>query len=155
MKKTILSFFALILGATQILANDLQQIYKKGAEVAYRGPEQFFTGDVIVEPLFPSNDTNNYGAAYVTFAPAARSAWHTHPAGQSLIVISGTAWTQEWNGKKTEAFPGDAVWCPAGVKHWHGASPDAPMTHLAITGVKDGKNVEWMEKVSDEQYQSK
>lgn len=102
--------------------------------------------------MVKSNDINNYGTAYVTFAPGARSAWHTHPVGQTLVVITGTCWTQVWNGEKIIAKSGDVVWCPAGVKHWHGAAPNEEMTHLAITGMKDGKNVEWLEKVSDEQY---
>lgn len=129
-----------------------QTVTFKDRQAAYKGPEEFFTGDVQVKVMTDTNDTTNYGTAYVTFAPGARSAWHTHPAGQTLIVVSGKAWTQEWNGKKTEAKKGDIIWCPTGVKHWHGASSDGEMTHLTITGVKDGKNVEWLEKVTDEQY---
>lgn len=121
-------------------------------QLIYKGSEEFFTGDVRVQVMTDTNNTTNYGTAYVTFNPEARSAWHTHPAGQTLIIISGTCWTQEWNGKKIETKPGDIIWCPSNVKHWHGASPNEAMTHLTITGVKDGKNVEWLEKVTDEQY---
>ena len=91
----------------------------------------------------------------VTFEPGARSAWHTHPAGQRLVVISGVGLTQEW-GKPVQVIrPGDVVWCPPGVKHWHGAASATAMTHLAVTGTVDGKNVKWMEKVSDEQYNAR
>jgi quercetin dioxygenase-like cupin family protein len=90
----------------------------------------------------------------VTFAPGARSAWHTHPAGQLLIVTSGTGWVQEEGGEKREIKPGDVIWTPPGVKHWHGATATTSMGHIAITSVVDGKNVDWAEKVSDEQYRS-
>lgn len=141
---------------TPVMAQETtQQVYRSGTQGTFEGSPQIFTGKVHVDMVLPSNDVNKYGAAYVTFAPRARSAWHTHPAGQSIIVIKGVCWTQTWNGVKTEAHPGDAIWCPVGVKHWHGASPDGEMTHLTLTGVKDGKNVEWMEHVTDEQYYSK
>lgn len=133
-----------------------QVLIKRDAVASYKGPEEFFTGDVVVEALFPSNETAMYSGAYVTFSPKARSNWHTHPTGQHFLVISGVAWTQDEHGNKIEAHPGDTIWCPEGVKHWHGASPNGPMTHLALTGVdRNGKNVEWMEKVSDEQYEGK
>jgi quercetin dioxygenase-like cupin family protein len=96
--------------------------------------------------------TAPFSGAYVTFEPGARSAWHTHPAGQHLIVTSGVGWTQEWGGPVTETRTGDVVWCPPGVKHWHGAKPTTAMTHVALTGTAGGKNVDWLEKVSDEQY---
>ena len=88
----------------------------------------------------------------VTFQPGARSAWHIHPAGQHLIVTSGTGWTQQWGGPIVDVHAGDVIVCPPGVKHWHGATPTTAMTHIAITGNQHGKNVEWMEKVSNEQY---
>jgi quercetin dioxygenase-like cupin family protein len=88
----------------------------------------------------------------VTFEPGARSAWHTHPLGQQLVIVSGGGRTQEWGKAVQELRPGDVVWCPPGVKHWHGASPTMAMTHLSVTRTSGGKNVEWMEKVSDEQY---
>ena len=90
-----------------------------------------------------------------TFEPGARSNWHTHPTGQHLIVTSGVGWTQEWHGPIVEIRAGDVVWCPPGVKHWHGATPTTAMTHLALTGTVGGKNVEWLEKVTDEQYHGK
>lgn len=102
--------------------------------------------------MSPANDTINASSAYVTFEPGARSAWHTHPRGQYLVVTSGVGLTQEWEKPVQTIRPGDIVWCPPGVKHWHGATPATAMTHLAITGTVDGKNVNWMEKVSDAQY---
>ena len=102
--------------------------------------------------MFAARADVPYGAAYVTFEPGARSAWHTHPAGQRLIVTAGVGRTSVWGGTVVEIDAGDAVWCPPGVKHWHGAAPGSAMTHLALTGQKDGKNVQWLEKVSDEQY---
>jgi quercetin dioxygenase-like cupin family protein len=116
------------------------------------GPAEYFTGDVRIDPLFADNESAPYAGAYVTFSPGARSAWHTHPAGQRLIVTHGVGRTQQWGGAVEEIRAGDVVWCPPGVKHWHGASPTSAMTHLALTGVRDGQNVEWLEKVSDEQY---
>lgn len=127
-------------------------ISQNGSRPSAKGPADYFTGNVRVDPLFAVNPATNVSGAYVTFEPGARSAWHTHPAGQTLVVTAGTGWTQEWGGPIQEIHPGDVVTCPPGVKHWHGASPTTAMTHLAITGDLDGKNVEWMEKVSDEQY---
>lgn len=120
----------------------------------FEGPEAYFTGKASVEMLFPAADDIHASAAYVTFEPGARSAWHTHPAGQRLVVTDGVGLTQEWGKAVQEIHPGDVVICPPGVKHWHGARPDQPMTHLAITGDLDGKNVTWMEKVTDEEYSS-
>jgi quercetin dioxygenase-like cupin family protein len=105
--------------------------------------------------LFPAKDTAPFSGAYVTFEPGARSAWHTHPAGQHLIVTSGVGWTQEWDGPTVEIRAGDVVWCPPGVKHWHGASLTTAMTHIALTGTVGGKNVEWLEKVTEEQYRKR
>lgn len=116
------------------------------------GPSDWFTGQVRIEPLFPASEDINASGAYVTFAPGARSVWHTHPAGQRLVVTSGVGLTQEW-GKPVQVMrPGDVVFCSPGVKHWHGAAPTHAMTHLAVTGFGDGKLVTWMEKVADEQY---
>jgi quercetin dioxygenase-like cupin family protein len=129
-----------------------QTISRAGSQPSTKGPADYFTGNVRVDPLFPANDSTRVSAGSVTFEPGARSAWHTHPAGQHLIVTSGVGLTREWGGPITELRVGDVVWCPAGVKHWHGASPKSAMTHIAVTGNVDGKNVEWMEKVSDEQY---
>ena len=96
--------------------------------------------------------TAPYSGAYVTFQPGARSAWHTHVAGQRLIVTEGVGRTQQWGGPVEEIRAGDVVWCPPGVKHWHGASPTSVMTHIALTGIHDGQGVDWLEKVTDEQY---
>lgn len=154
-------YFKFLLGATFLISsfayaeNNGQEYHQRSEKVISKGSDKFFTGDVKVQEMTKSNEINNYGTAYVTFAPGARSAWHTHPAGQTLVVISGTCWTQVWNGEKTIAKTGDVIWCPVGVKHWHGASPNEEMTHFTITGMKDGKNVEWLEKVSDEQYLGK
>lgn len=112
----------------------------------------YFTGQVHVDPLFAVSEQLEASGAYVTFESGARSAWHTHPAGQRLIVTSGVGLTQEWGKPKQEIHPGDVVWCPPGIKHWHGATPSSAMTHVAVTGSVDGKTVTWMEKVSDEQY---
>lgn len=132
-----------------------QTIDKNGSQGSFAGPESFFTGRVKVDMLFSPTTELPASGAYVTFEPGARSAWHTHPAGQTLIVTSGIGLTREWGGPLVEIRPGDVVRCPVGVKHWHGAAPGSPMTHLAITGDVNGKNVEWMEKVSDDQYRGK
>ena len=129
-----------------------QQIVSAGSTPSVPGPEATFTGRVRVDPLWPASSGITASGAYVTFEPGARSAWHTHPAGQRLVVVSGLGRTQEWGKPIQELRAGDVVWCPPGVKHWHGAGPAVAMTHLAVTGMRDGKNVEWMEKVSDEQY---
>ena len=101
---------------------------------------------------FGCGDTAPYTGAAVTFAPGARTAWHTHPGGQRLVGTDGVGRTQQWGGPVEEFRAGDVVWCPPGVKHWHGAAPDGPMTHLALTGVRDGQVVEWLEHVTDEEY---
>ncbi|MBT2649854.1 carboxymuconolactone decarboxylase family protein [Bacillus sp. ISL-34] len=129
-----------------------QTITRSGSQASTKGSSEYFTGNVRIDPLFSENDSAPYSVGYVTFQPGARSAWHTHPTGQRLIVTKGVGWTQEWGGPIEEIRAGDVVWCPPGVKHWHGASPTKAMTHIALTGVSDGKNVEWMEKVTNEQY---
>lgn len=129
---------------------------RAGTQPSMAGPSGFFTRLVRIDPLFPANENINASGAYVTFEPGARSAWHTHPCGQHLVVTSGVGLTQEWGRPVQEIRPGDAIWCPPGVKHWHGAAPGTAMTHLAITGTTaHGKNVEWLEKVSDEQYNAR
>ena len=112
----------------------------------------YFTGEVQVQELFPADDPSRTSGGIVTFEPGARSAWHTHPLGQILIVTDGTGWVQQWGGPIQEIRKGDVVRIPAGVKHWHGATPSTAMTHIAIQEQLNGKAVEWMEKVSDEQY---
>jgi len=132
--------------------NPTQEIYPAESHRFFEGPGDLFTGDVKVEMLFPANDTAHYGGAYVTFQPGARSAWHEHPAGQHIIVTSGVGLTGTRDGRIITIKTGDAIWCPPDLDHWHGATPDSPMTHLVLTGVLDGKNVIWKEKVTDEQY---
>ena len=132
-----------------------QQIARAGTQTSIAGPADNFTGHVRVDPLFPATNEIQASGAYVTFEPGARSAWHTHPAGQRLVVVSGVGLTQEWGKPVQEIHPGDVVVCPPGVKHWHGAAPTTAMTHLAVSGVLDGKTVEWLEKVTDEQYSTR
>lgn len=129
-----------------------QQISRAGSEASVAGPSDYFTGRVRVDPLFPATDEINASGAYVSFEPGARSAWHTHPAGQRLLVTSGVGLVQEWGKPMQEIRPGDVIVCPPGIKHWHGAAPTSAMTHLAVTGSVDGKSVQWLEKVTDEQY---
>ena len=129
-----------------------QSVAVAGTQPSVKGPAEFFTGQVRVDPLFASKAAAPYSGAFVTFEPGARSNWHTHPTGQHLIVTSGVGRTGTWGGAVTEIRAGDVVWCPPGVKHWHGAAPTTAMTHIALTGTVDGKNVEWMERVSDAQY---
>jgi quercetin dioxygenase-like cupin family protein len=129
-----------------------QTLYPAGSQQSFKGPEAYFTGDVQVDVLFPGNDTAHYSGAYVTFQPGSRTAWHLHPAGQHMIVTNGIALTGTRDGKIIEFEEGETVWCPADIDHWHGATPEAPMTHLVITGSKDDENVIWKEKVSDEAY---
>ena len=133
-------------------ASAAQQIKRAGSQPSVAGPPANFTGRVRVDMVWPADDGITASGAVVTFEPGSRSAWHTHPAGQRLVVVSGMGLTQEWGKRVQEIRPGDVVWCPPGVKHWHGASSKTAMAHLAVTGTADGKNVEWMEKVSDDQY---
>jgi len=112
----------------------------------------YFTGDVTVKPLFDPNGVRTFGSAEVSFTPCARTAWHTHPAGQTLVVTSGTGWIQQWDGAKQAINPGDVIWTPPGVKHWHGATDTTSMTHLAIQASVDGSPVDWMEHVTDAEY---
>ena len=132
-----------------------QVIARNGSQPSGVGSNATFTGNVRHDPLFRSNEAAPYSASYVTFEPGARSFWHTHPTGQRLVVVSGVGLTSTEDGKVVEIKAGDVVWCPPDVKHWHGASPTTAMTHMALTGMKDGKNVTWMEEVSDEQYNVK
>lgn len=133
----------------------MSTIQRNGSQPSSKGPAEYFTGNVRVERLFQSPGPAPVGGAVVTFEPGARSAWHTHPCGQTLIVTAGLGWTQ-WEGEaKVEIRPGDVITCPPGKRHWHGASPTTAMTHIAIQQADaNGKVVDWLEKVSDEQYQS-
>ena len=133
-------------------ADEKMQVFSNGSRPSAKGPEATFTGSVRVDPQFGAPGETPLSAGHVTFEPGARSAWHTHPAGQLLIITSGTGWVQEWNGRKREVKPGDVVWTPPGVKHWHGASATVGASHYAIQNSVNGKNVDWMETVSDEDY---
>jgi quercetin dioxygenase-like cupin family protein len=132
-----------------------QTISRAGSQSSVKGSAEYFTGNVRIDPLFPARDSAQFSGAYVTFEPGARSAWHIHPTGQHLLVAAGVGRTGAWGGKVEEIKKGDVIWCPPKIKHWHGASPTTAMTHIAITGTLNGKNVEWMEKVTDEQYNGK
>ncbi len=132
--------------------SQMQIIRRGGWQASQKGPDAYFTGTVRIDPLFPAMDGSNVTAGLVTFEPGARSAWHTHPMGQNLIVVSGVGWTQCEGGPKTEIRAGDVVSCPCGKRHWHGATSTTAMSHIAITEVVDGSAVTWMEKVSDADY---
>jgi quercetin dioxygenase-like cupin family protein len=132
--------------------NEAMQITRNGSQPSAKGPADYFTGSVRVDPLFQAGDPARVSGGQVTFEPGARSAWHTHPLGQTPIVTSGLGWAQAEGGAIEEIRPGDVVWFPPGLKHWHGASPTIAMTHIAITEFQNGKNVDWLEKVSDDQY---
>jgi quercetin dioxygenase-like cupin family protein len=127
-------------------------IKRSGAQPSGKGPAEYFTGTVVIDRLFQAPDPARVAGASVRFEPGARTAWHTHPLGQTLIVTAGAGRAQRWGGSIEEIRPGDVIWFPPGEKHWHGASATTPMTHIAIQEQLDGKTVEWMEKVSDEQY---
>ena len=128
------------------------EIQRNGTQPSTKGPADWFTGTVRIDPLFQPNDARRAAAATVTFEPGARTAWHTHPLGQTLIVIAGCGRAQREGGPIEEIRPGDVVWFAPGEKHWHGAAPTTAMSHIATQEQLDGKVVDWMEKVSDEQY---
>ena len=128
------------------------EIKRSGSQTSGKGPDEYFSGSVRVDPLFNAPDPARAVGASVTFEPGARTAWHTHPLGQTLIVTSGSGLAQRWSGPVEEIRPGDVVWFPPGEKHWHGATRKSGMTHIAIQERLDGKTVDWMEKVSDQQY---
>lgn len=128
------------------------EIKRIGSQPSIKGSADWFTGVVRVDPLFPAHEPARTSAGSVTFEPGARAAWHTHPLGQTLIITAGCGWVQEEGGSIEEVHPGDVVWFPPGVKHWHGATPTTALTHIAIQEAIDGRNVDWLEKVSDEQY---
>ncbi|CAH1217475.1 hypothetical protein PAECIP111891_04571 [Paenibacillus allorhizoplanae] len=128
------------------------EIRRVGSQPSGKGPSDYFTGTVRIDPLFEAAEPARVAGASVSFEPGARTAWHTHPLGQTLIVTAGKGRVQRWGGPIEEISPGDVVWFPPGEKHWHGASPTTAMTHTAIQERLDGKAVEWMEKVSEDQY---
>ena len=128
------------------------EIRRIGSQPSVQGPSEWFTGTVRIDPLLQAPDPARVQCATVTFEPGARSAWHRHPLGQTLIVTAGCGWVQREGGPVEEIRPGDVVWTSPGEKHWHGATPTTAMTHIAIQEHLDGKVVEWMEQVTDEQY---
>jgi quercetin dioxygenase-like cupin family protein len=128
------------------------EIKRVGSQASTKGPVDWFTGAVRIDPLFQAGAPLRVAGASVTFEPGARTAWHTHPLGQTLIITAGCGWAQREGGPIEEIRPGDVVWFPPGEKHWHGASPVTAVTHIAIQEALDGKVVDWMEKVTDEQY---
>jgi quercetin dioxygenase-like cupin family protein len=127
-------------------------IKRSGSQPSSKGPAEYFTGSVRIDPLFQAPEPARVNCAHVTFEPGARTAWHTHPLGQTLIVTSGSGLAQRWGGAIEEIRPGDVIWFAPGEKHWHGAAPATAMTHVAIQERLDGSAVEWLEPVSDEQY---
>jgi quercetin dioxygenase-like cupin family protein len=128
------------------------EIKRAGSQPSNKPPADYFTGSVRLDPLFQAKEPARTSASYVTFEPGARTAWHTHPLGQNLIVTAGCGWVQRAGGPIEEVRPGDVVWFPPGAKHWHGATPTAAMTHIAIQEALNGKAVGWMEKVTDAEY---
>ena len=128
-------------------------IIRVGSQPSIKGPSEWFTGVIRIDQPFQAPEPARVGGAVVTFEPGARTAWHTHPLGQTLIVTSGCGWAQREGGPVEEIRPGDVIWFEPGEKHWHGAMPTTAMTHIALQEKHDGKVVDWLEKVSDEQYQ--
>jgi quercetin dioxygenase-like cupin family protein len=128
------------------------EISPNGSRAAVKGVAQTFTGSVTVDPLFATNQHRPFSSGHVTFEPGARSAWHTHPAGQILIVTAGAGWVQQWDGERREIKPGDVVWIPPGVKHWHGATATTSISHIALQQAVNGTVVDWLEQVGDSQY---
>lgn len=129
------------------------EIKRSDSQQSIKGSEDYFTGTVWVKLLFETPEPRRVSVAFVTFEPGARTAWHTHPLGQILVVTAGCGWVQRWGGPVEEIRPGDAIWISPGEKHWHGATANTSMTHIAIQEYLNGKSVDWLEKVSDEQYQ--
>jgi quercetin dioxygenase-like cupin family protein len=148
---TAISLFAL--GSNQ--GSQMITITRSGSQPSSKGSAQYFTGSVHIDPLFQAKDPSRTSGARVTFEPGARTAWHSHPLGQTLIVTAGSGWVQQWSGQIEEIRQGDVVWIPPSQKHWHGATATTGMTHIAIQEQLEGRVVEWMEKVSDEQYRSR
>lgn len=129
------------------------KIQRSGSQLSRPGPEDYFTGKVRIDAPFAGSEPARVGGATVTFEPGARTAWHTHPLGQTLIVTQGRGWIQVWGEEIQEMNQGDIVWIPEDVKHWHGATPETAMTHIAIAESLNGSPVDWLEQVSDAQYQ--
>jgi quercetin dioxygenase-like cupin family protein len=138
--------------ATPAGADEAMEISPDVSRPAAEGSADHFSGNVSVKPLFNPNAVRTFGSAEVTFTPCARTAWHRHPAGQTLIVTTGTGWIQQRGGQRQSIKPGDVIWTPPGVEHWHGATDGSAMTHIAIQDSVDDKPVDWLEHVTDEQY---
>jgi quercetin dioxygenase-like cupin family protein len=136
----------------KILGIGSMKITRNASQPSSNGPAEYFTGSVRIDSPFQSSQPARVGGAFVTFEPGARTAWHTHPLGQILIVTSGCGWVQVEGGTKEEVRPGDVVWFPPSTRHWHGATPTTAMSHIAIAEALDGKSVDWMEGVTDAQY---
>lgn len=131
------------------------EIKRNGSQPSGKGPAEWFTGNVRIEPLHQADAPARVSVASVTFEPGARTAWHSHPLGQTLVVTAGRGRVQNWGKQMEEIHPGDVVWTAPGEKHWHGAAPTTAMTHISIVEQLEGKSADWMEHVSDEQYQGK
>ena len=151
MKTLILTALASLALAGGAFAQGME-VSENGSRDGMIGSSDYFTGTAYVEPLFAANEPFQSNGGAVTFLPGARSNWHTHPAGQVLIVTDGTGWVQEEGGEKLVMQPGDVIWTPPGVKHWHGATNTTSVKHIAIQQYEDGENVVWLEPVTDEQY---
>ncbi|KQQ85661.1 cupin domain-containing protein [Aureimonas sp. Leaf324] len=151
MKNTLIAATLAVAGATSVDAQEIG-VYPAGSGPSMLASAENFTGHVVVSPLLPSTVDTPSASGLVSFAPSARTAWHTHPAGQMLIVTAGKGWVQREGEARQEIAAGDTVWIPAEVKHWHGATDVTAMSHIAITYVRDGKNADWMELVTDGQY---
>ena len=139
--------------AADVASGNAMSIVRNGEQASITGAPTNFVGAARIDPLFPVRTPSRVSAGYVTFQPGARSMWHTHPLGQTLVVTAGSGWVQEAGGEKHSIKPGDVIWTPPGVKHWHGATSTTGMTHMAIQESLDGKNVEWMEPVTAQQYE--
>jgi quercetin dioxygenase-like cupin family protein len=129
------------------------EIKRSGSQASTKGEAEHFTGAVRIDPLFQASEPARVVGAAVTFEPGARTAWHIHPLGQTLVVIAGSGRVRRWGDSVVEIHPGDVIWAPPGEKHWHGAAPTTAVTHIAIQEALNGKTADWMEKVSDEQYE--
>lgn len=140
--------------AADITAEKAMNVVRNGEQASIMGAPGTFVGNARIDPLFPARAPSKVSAGAVTFQPSARSVWHTHPLGQTLVVTAGMGWIQQENGEKIVIKPGDVIWTPPGVKHWHGATATTGMSHMAIQESQDGKNVEWLEPVTEEQYEA-
>lgn len=157
--RAVLTTFALLASAVTASAADepsasVMTITRSGEQASIIGAAANFVGSVRIDPLFPARAPSKVSAGNVTFEPGARSSWHTHPLGQTLVVTAGAGWVQQAGGEKQVIKSADVIWTPAGVKHWHGATNTTGMTHMAIQEAHDGKNVEWLEPVTDAQYEA-